>query len=147
MEAASNSTLCSAPISAVLPSHLSQHGAQDSHGRGEAAAAVSRAIVGLLRTRTGRGPTKARAAVFSHLATVALEGYRTAAETTLAAEGHSALAAQVRTALHDGMRSDAVAAIEAITRKRVSAYLTDHRDDRDLAVIAFHGEDSDLSGP
>ena len=107
MEAASNSTLCSVLISAVLPSHLSEHGAQDSHGRGEAAAA----------------------------------------EKTLAAEGHSALAAQVRTALHDGMRSEAVAAIEAITGKRVSAYLTEHRDDRDLAVIAFHLDDLDLNGP
>lgn len=65
--------------------------------------------------------------MFSHLAIVTLEGYRTA--------------------LHDGMRSDAVAAIEAITGKRVSAYLTDHRDDRDLAVIAFRLEDSDLNGP
>jgi uncharacterized protein YbcI len=68
------------------------------------------------------------------------------AERTLAAEGHRALATQVRDALQDGMRSDAVAAIEAITGKRVSAYLTGHRDDRDLAVIAFHLDDSDLNG-
>lgn len=135
MEAAvSNSSLCTALISAVLPSHLSQDGAQDALARGETAAAVSRAIVGLLRTHTGREPAKATAAVFSHLVIVTLEG-------------QGALATQVRTAPHDGMRSDAIAAIEAITGKRVSAYLTDHRDDRDLAVIAFHLEDSDLSEP
>jgi hypothetical protein len=46
--------------------------------------------------------------------------------------------ARSRTALHDGMRAQAVAAVENITGRQVTAYLTAHEVDPDLAIIAFH---------
>jgi uncharacterized protein YbcI len=113
-------------------------GRENGDGQGETAATISRAIVGLLRTRTGRGPTRARTALSSDLAIVTLGDFRTAAERTLAAEGQRALATQFRAALHDGMRAEAVAAVEAITGREVAAYLTAQQHDPDLAVIAFH---------
>lgn len=124
----------------ALPERASVHpaGRLNGYGPGESAAAISRAIVGLLRTRTGRGPTKARTALSSDLAIVTLGDVRTVAERTLAAEGQRALATQLRAALHDGMRAEAVAAVEAITGRQVAAYLTAQQHDPDLAVIAFH---------
>ena len=100
-------------------------------------AAITRAIVGLLRARTGRGPRRAKTAMSSGLAIVTLGDCLTRAERTLAREGQGALALQLRAALHKGMRTEAVAAVEAITGRDVVAYLTDEYHDPDLAIIAF----------
>ena len=119
----------------------------NGYAQGATAAAISEAIVGLLRERTGRGPTKARTALSSDLAIVTLGDCRTVAERTLAAEGHHALATQFRAALHAGMRDEAIAAVEAITGRQVAAYLTNQQHDPDLAVIAFHlGAPADVHG-
>jgi uncharacterized protein YbcI len=71
-------------------------------------------------------------------AIVKLEDFLTVAERTLAREGQRALATPFRAALHDGMRGEAVAAVEQITGRQVAAYLTAHRHNPDLAIIAFH---------
>jgi uncharacterized protein YbcI len=105
---------------------------------GETAAAISRAIVGVVRTRTGRGPSKAKTAMSVDLAIVTLGDYLTAAEKTLVSEGGTALAKRFRTALHDGMRAEAVAAVEAITGRQVAAHLAAHDHDPERAIIAFH---------
>ncbi|HYN50912.1 MAG TPA: Na-translocating system protein MpsC family protein [Thermoleophilaceae bacterium] len=116
----------------------SEHPSQPGYTQGDAPAAITRAIVGLLRRRTGRGPPKAKTLMSSDLAIVTLGDCLTAAEKTLAREGHSALATQFRDALHDGMRAEAVAAVQAITGRQVTAYLSAHEHDPELAVIAFH---------
>lgn len=102
------------------------------------AASITEAIVQLMRSRTGRGPTRAKTAVSPELAIVTLGECLTTAERTLAAEGQGALAGRMRAALHDGMRAEAVAAVEAITHRQVAAYLTAHQHEPDIAVIAFH---------
>lgn len=117
---------------------VSQVAATNGHSEGDAAAAVTRAIVGLLRRRTGRGPPRARTRMSSDLALVTLGDSLTAVEKTLVSEGNLSLATKVRSALHDGMRGDAVAAVEAITGRPVTAYLTAHQHDPELAIIAFH---------
>ena len=76
------------------------------------------------------------------LAIVTLGDWLTPAEQTLLNECRRGLARQLRTALHDGMRAEAVAAVEQITGRHVAAYLTAHRDDPDLAIIAFHFDPS-----
>ena len=65
-------------------------------------------------------------------------GYLTEAERALAGEGRGEVAIWFRTALLDGMRAEAVAAVEALTGRQVAAYLTAHEHDPDLAIIAFH---------
>jgi uncharacterized protein YbcI len=72
------------------------------------------------------------------LAIVTLEDWVIPVERTLLNEGRSALAKQLRTALHDGMRAEAIAAVEQVTGRRVAAYLTAHQHDPDVAIIAFH---------
>jgi uncharacterized protein YbcI len=99
--------------------------------------------------RTGRGPTKARTYLSPDLAIVTLGDWLTPSEETLLSDGRRALARQLRTALHDGMRAEAVAAVERVTGRQVAAYLTAHQHDPDLAILAFHldptaGLDEDL---
>jgi uncharacterized protein YbcI len=95
-------------------------------------------MVGFLRARTGRGPTKVRTALSLDLAIVTLEDFATPMEETLLREGHRELAYELRAALHEGMRADAVGAVERITGRQVAAYLTAHQHEPDTAVIAFH---------
>lgn len=113
-------------------------GAEHGHTAGEWSESISREMVRLLRARTGKGPSKARTALSSDLAIVTLGDYLTEAERTLAGEGRGEVAIWFRTALLDGMRAEAVAAVEALTGRQVAAYLTAHEHDPDLAIIAFH---------
>ena len=115
-------------------------GAEHGHTAGEWSESISREMVRLLRARTGRGPSKTKTALSSELAIVTLRDYLTPAERTLAAEGQGEVAIQFRPALVDGMRAEAVAAVEALTGRQVAAYLTAHQQNPDLAIIAFHFE-------
>jgi uncharacterized protein YbcI len=124
-------------LSAVATAETDR-GQEHAHTAGECAASISRAMVRLLRARTGKGPSKARTALSSELAIVTLGDYLTEAERTLAGEGRGEVAIWFRTALLDGMRAEAVAAVEALTGRQVAAYLTAHEHDPDLAIIAFH---------
>jgi uncharacterized protein YbcI len=126
------------PTAATAQTAQADRGAEHAGTAGECAASISQAMVGLLRARTGRGASKARTALSSELAIVTLGDYLTQAERTLAGEGQGKVAIQVRTALLDGMRAEAVAAVEALTGRQVAAYLTAHEHDPDLAIIAFH---------
>jgi uncharacterized protein YbcI len=114
--------------------------APSSPAKGDTRAAITDAIVRLVRTRTGRGPSLAKTEMSSDLALVSLGDCITPAERTLLREGHRKLAIEVRVALYEGMRADAVAVVEAITGRKVAAYLTAHQHDPELAMVAFHFE-------
>lgn len=128
---------CLRPLSEAPP-YAATDSALNGFSQGPAADAVSRALVRLLRKRAGRGPTKVRTDISPELAIVTLEDSLTAAERTLVSEGDRALVTRFRSALHDGMRADAVTAVEEITGRQVVAYLTAHEHDPDRTVIAFH---------
>lgn len=104
---------------------------------GGAEEAISNTIFHLLRVHAGRAPTTARTVLTSNLAVVMVRDCLTTVERTLAGEGHGALAMEVRTALHDAIRTQATAAVEEITGRPVVAYLTDQHREPDLAIIAF----------
>jgi uncharacterized protein YbcI len=76
--------------------------------------------------------------IASDLAVVTLEDCLTKAEKTLAAQGRRPLADEMRAALHDAIRADAIASVEAVTGRRVVAYLAAQEYDPDVAVIAFY---------
>jgi len=134
MSDATRSHHCLRPLSDA-PEYT--YGASNGFNQGPTADAVSRALVGVMRKRTGRGPTKVRTDISADIAIVRLEDSLTRAERTLVREGRRALVTQFRTALNDGMRAEAVAAVEEITGRQVAAYLTAH-EHPDMAVIAFH---------
>ena len=112
--------------------------AADNRADGAIACEVANQIVGLLRERTGRGPTQAKCAITADLAVVTLADCLTTLETQLAASGNIELVRQVRRATHGGMHPEATAIVEELTQRRVVAYLTAQDDDPDLAILIFY---------
>ena len=111
--------------------------ANGTASNGIATAEISNTIVHLLRLHAGRAPTETETVLTSELAVVTLRDCLTTTERTLANEGLSALAMEVRAALHDGIQAQATAAVEEITGRPVVAYLTAQQQEPDLAIIAF----------
>ena len=101
-------------------------------------AAISEALVRLLRESTGRGPTRARTVLAADLAVVTLLDCLTPAERTLADRGDGNVARRLRAAVHEEIRTEAVATVEAVTGKEVVAYLAAQEFDPDVAIIAFY---------
>lgn len=104
---------------------------------GSVAAEISTEIAGLFRDLAGRGPTKAKTRISGDLVLVQLEGCLTTLEKHLASCGEVELITSVRHAVHDVIREDAIAIVEARTGRRVAAYLHEHQQDFDVAVVAF----------
>ncbi|HEX6583341.1 MAG TPA: Na-translocating system protein MpsC family protein [Thermoleophilaceae bacterium] len=105
-----------------------------------ATSAITEMIVHLLRVKSGRGPTKASTSISSDLAIVTLGECVTTFERMLADQGQGDAAMRLRSALHEGIRAEAVAAVEEITGRHVVAYLAAQEHDPDVAIIAFYFE-------
>jgi uncharacterized protein YbcI len=112
--------------------------AAERHPDGHVAGAISTGVVGLLRERTGRGPTKAKTIVSSDLVVITLADCLTTAERQLAGAGHGDLVARTRSVLHEGMRAAATGIVEEHTNRQVNAYLTAQHQDPDLAILVFY---------
>lgn len=114
---------------------------------GSLSAAISNAVVGLLRDYTGRGPTHARTTIGSDTIVVTLRDSLTKAERTLADRGQETEVLAMRRAFQNTMRADMVAAVEALTGRSVEAFLSDNLHDPDVAVEIFLMSDSDGARP
>lgn len=104
---------------------------------GEVAAAISSGVVRLMREYTGRGPTRARTYVKDDLVSVVLEGSLTKGERSLVQGGQAALVLTARRAYQSTMRTDLIALVEALTERKVIAFLSDNQLDPDIAVESF----------
>jgi uncharacterized protein YbcI len=104
---------------------------------GPLTAAISNAVVGLLRDFTGRGPTQARTTIGSDTIVVTLRDSLTKAERTLAGRGQSLEVLAMRRAFQDTMRVDLIAAVERLTHRQVEAFLSDNLHEPDVAVEIF----------
>ena len=111
-----------------------EHLARDD---GTVSAAVSKAVVGLVREFTGRGPTKARTTISRDLVSVVMADTLTKAERRLVEAGKPELVLQVRQEFQRTMREDLVAAVERITEREVIAFMSDNHIDPDMAVESF----------
>ena len=109
----------------------------EREARGDLKVAISTRMVGLLRRHTGKGPTQAKTILSRDVVVVSLTGCLTTAEQGLVGIGQGALVRRTRGALYDGMRDDAVALVEELTHRGVTAYLTDQQLDPDLGAIVF----------
>ena len=101
------------------------------------AARISKEIVKLISSYTGRGPTKARTTLNTNVATVLLEDTLTRGEQQLVRAGEYDSVRRQRAIFHRLMREDAVAAVERATGRTVSAYLSDVAPEADVAMLAF----------
>jgi uncharacterized protein YbcI len=100
-------------------------------------AAISNAVVGLLRDYTGRGPTHARTTIGSDTIVVTLRESLTKAERTLAQGGQALEVLAMRRAFQNTMRDELITAVEALTGRAVEAFLSDNLHDPDVAVEIF----------
>jgi uncharacterized protein YbcI len=105
--------------------------------QGTVSAAVSNAVVRLVREYTGRGPTKARTSISSDLVSVVMADTLTKAERTLVENGKADLVLQLRQEFQRTMRHDLVVAVETITERKVIAFMSDNHIDPDMAVESF----------
>ena len=104
---------------------------------GPLTAAISNAVVGLLRDFTGRGPTQARTTIGSDTIVVTLRDSLTKAERTLAERGQAVEVLAMRRAFQGTMREDLIAAVERLTHRTVEAFLSDNLYEPDVAVEIF----------
>lgn len=100
-------------------------------------AAISNAIVGLLSEYAGRGPTKARTVHSGRFVLCVLEDTMTKAERSLMKGGHEETVLQARHALQHTMQKDLTAAVEALTHRRVAAFMSGNQIEPDLAAEVF----------
>jgi uncharacterized protein YbcI len=104
---------------------------------GELNAAISEAVVRLLSQYAGRGPTKARTIHSGKLVLCVLEETMTKAEQSIAAGGHGESVLQVRHVLQQTMKEDLIGAVEALTHRKVAAFLSSNHIEPDLAAELF----------
>lgn len=105
--------------------------------RADPRAAISTAVVGVLRKHTGRGPTKARTTITDDVIIVTLRDCLTTAEINLASNGHTSVVHAIRRALQSTMRVELIAVVERLTGRGVEACLNDNMQHPDLAVEIF----------
>jgi uncharacterized protein YbcI len=106
-------------------------------GHGEINAAIAEEVGRIYQRRAGRGPTRAKAFRRGNLVVVLLEEVMTAAERTLLGAGRDGTVKELRAELHGTMRSELIAAVEALTGSSVTGLMNDSELDRDLAVEVF----------
>jgi uncharacterized protein YbcI len=104
---------------------------------GSTSAAISNAIVRLLSEYTGRGPTKARTYIDEDLITVVLQDTLTKGERSLLRDGEVELVLANRKAFQNSMASDMVAAVEQLSGRSTTAFLSANHIDPDIAVESF----------
>ena len=111
------------------------HPDPDSHGR--LGAAISDAMVAIVRDAVGRGPTRARTFIHDDVIVCVLDETMTPLERTLHEDQRDDAVQEVRDALHTSMGSQAKQRIEALTGRSVRATLADHHRDPDAGVFVF----------
>jgi uncharacterized protein YbcI len=104
---------------------------------GSVSAAISNAIVRLLSEYTGRGPTKARTYIDENLITIVLQDTLTKGERSLLRDGEVALVLANRKAFQNSMAADMIAAVERLSGRRTTAFLSANHIDPDIAVESF----------
>jgi uncharacterized protein YbcI len=100
-------------------------------------AAISEAVVRLMAQNTGRGPTKARTTIDGDLIVVVLQNSLTPGERYLADENRGEQVLDMRRAYQDAMRTDCIAAVENLTSRTVTAFMSANHIDPDLAAEVF----------
>ena len=100
-------------------------------------AAISNAVVRLLRENVGKGPNKARTIHNDEVVLCVLENGMTKAEQTLAKHGKQDYVLGIRHAFQHAMARELTSAVEALTGRKVVAFMSANHVDPDLAAEVF----------
>jgi uncharacterized protein YbcI len=98
---------------------------------------ISAAMVGLYKQHHGEGPTRCRTYLHPELVIVVLGGGYSAAEQTLLEAGRWYEVREARQIWQDSMQARFVDAIEGLTGRKVSAFMSANRQDPELSVEMF----------
>lgn len=100
-------------------------------------AAISHAVVGLLREYTGRGPTKARTTIRDNVVLVMLEQTLTKGEQSLVNKGRVDKVIEIRHEFQEAMREESTAKVAQLTGRNVTAMLSANHVNPDLGAEIF----------
>src|SRR3954466_16398369 len=112
---------------------------------GPVASEISNAVVRLLREHFGKGPTQAKTLLHDDVVVTVLRGGFTQAEQTLYKAGRADVVHESRRAMQDVLEREMRAAVERLTGRRVSAFMSANHHDPDVSVEVFMLE-SDSNG-
>jgi uncharacterized protein YbcI len=111
--------------------------------RGQLAAAVSNAMVGIHSRHYGKGPTKAKTYLVDDVVVCVMQDVFTTVERTLIDNGKGEMVRDVRTAFQYTMRHEFEQAIREITGREPRAFISQIDWEADLAVEVFLLTDDD----
>jgi uncharacterized protein YbcI len=121
----------------VPPEDAADAGHADEAAAGRLRQDISAAVVGLYKTYLGTGPTRCRTYLHPDLAIVVLGGGYSMGEQTMLEAGKWYEVREARLIWQDSMQARFTAAIEELTQRRVSAFMSANRQDPDLSVELF----------
>jgi uncharacterized protein YbcI len=104
---------------------------------GPLSAEITKAVVGVFRDYTGRGPTKARTFLNEELVHVLLEDTMTTAERQLAEGGEGEFVLALRRKFQTTMRDDLVNVVEQLGGRKVIAFMSVNTLEPDMALESF----------
>jgi uncharacterized protein YbcI len=100
-------------------------------------AALSNAVVRIVRDYTGRGPTQARASIRDNVVVVLLQETLLKAEHSLINDAKGDLVVEMRRSFQQTMRVELSAAVAEITQREVIAFMSDSNLEPDYSVEVF----------
>jgi uncharacterized protein YbcI len=104
---------------------------------GELGAAISNKVVHVLADYTGRGPTQARTSIREDLVVVMLQDTLTKGERALVRNGRAEKVIDLRGEFQAAMRAELVTAVEELTGRSVTAFMSANHIEPDLAAEIF----------
>jgi len=104
---------------------------------GPMTAAISNSMVKLLHHYTGRGPTRARTTIGEDIIVCVMGATLTKGEQSLVQDGKAEVVLHSRRAFQDTMKGQAISAVQELSGRRVSAFMSNNHIDPDLAVEVF----------
>jgi uncharacterized protein YbcI len=117
-----------------------------STAEGQLSAAISNSVVQCTREYTGRGATKARTTIGNDMIVTRMEDTLTKGERSLADNGKSDMVSEIRRCFQMTMRDDLVARVEALTGRKVIAFMSANHIEPDMGVEVFVLEPSSGNG-
>jgi uncharacterized protein YbcI len=105
--------------------------------RGQLAAAISNAIVGIHSKHYGKGPTKAKTYLIDDSVVCVMQDVFTTVERTLIDQGKGDLVREVRTTFQYTMRHEFIEAIETIVGRPTRAFMSQIDCGADIAIEFF----------
>jgi len=117
-----------------------------SIAEGQLSAAISNSVVQCTREYTGRGATKARTTIGNDMIVTRMEDTLTKGERSLADNGKGEMVSEIRRCFQMTMRDDLVARVEALTGRKVIAFMSANHIEPDMGVEVFVLEPSSGNG-